>query len=547
MPKKLKKTKSKKGITPKPLPARGYDVPPMPTNLLPAWPQRIVQNVSAVTKTPPEFAAAPLVVMISLLLSNKYEIVTDSETPQYSISGNLSGLVCAASGNNKSGAVQAVMACLEILGKKVAKEFNKAFPELKSFFDKKKIQNEEKKKKAKKLLKTADDIWEEDPAESAALEEQATKLLIDSQVELFPPKQKVVVCNDATPAAFAKHFSRQTFPIMLFRDEFPRILTQLLGSNSDRLRTFAMEAMDGKNDSSVDSFSDKFSFKMVAPKLSLFGTAQPAVMSKIVNSIKDGSIPDDGLLYRFQIFIMSDMDSLPTYSAATLHDKEALDQLYHFVTQLDDGEICAIVGSGKRTKVYMEEDAEKAYHHYMKYLNYKLSNENLSVHLYSHLSKYRSMVPSIALVIAAFRQYEENDFEVKRLKPITLADMKMAIRWAKYLERHVKKLWQSADERLENAKLILSRMDELDDSFSSRDLQQKCWKGLRKNLDKINEALTCLQEHHYLSQIEVLSSKGGRPAIRWVKHPDIERTPKEPVTKKVVRKKKLNGKKKKKG
>ena len=87
--------------------------------------------------------------------------------------------------------------------------------------------------------------------------------------------------------------------------------------------------------------------------------------------------------------------------------------------------------------------------------------------------------------------------------PITGEAVRVAIKWAHYLEAHARRMYASVDLFSDTAGLILRRIraGELNDGFSQRDITQKDWSGLR-DAASVEKALTTLQDYGWLLLIK---------------------------------------------
>jgi len=120
-------------------------------------------------------------------------------------------------------------------------------------------------------------------------------------------------------------------------------------------------------------------------------------------------------------------------------------------------------------------------------LEHKVREPSIHPAIESHLIKYRSLMPSLALII--------NEIEVGHGSSVTDQSAKKAVAWCEYLESHMYRIYGSAiNPALQAAEMILARRDKLPDGFTLRDVQRKCWAGLtdREHINKaIDELIDC--------------------------------------------------------
>lgn len=119
------------------------------------------------------------------------------------------------------------------------------------------------------------------------------------------------------------------------------------------------------------------------------------------------------------------------------------------------------------------DEARGAFEGYRAQLEAKLRNESLPEHRGAHLSKFRGLVPRLALIL-----HLAGDGTGR----IALEPMCVAIQWAHYLEAHARRMYGVVEMATsDTSRLLLSRIrsGELHDGFSQRDITQKGWSGLR--------------------------------------------------------------------
>jgi hypothetical protein len=95
--------------------------------------------------------------------------------------------------------------------------------------------------------------------------------------------------------------------------------------------------------------------------------------------------------------------------------------------------------------------------------------------LESHLSKYRSMVPSLALLC---------HLADGRIDHVSKAAIERAIAWSGYLWSHAKRIYGMGIGETSPAKKLAARIKkgQLFDGFNARDVYNKNWSGVRHGL-----------------------------------------------------------------
>jgi putative DNA primase/helicase len=138
-------------------------------------------------------------------------------------------------------------------------------------------------------------------------------------------------------------------------------------------------------------------------------------------------------------------------------------------------------------------------------LERRLRSGDLHPALESHLTKYRKLVPSLALISA---------LADGGTGAIDGAAVLRALAFAQYLESHARRCYAAGSEsETAAAKAILSRIrkGELLDGFSCRDVHRKGWSNLSEP-DQVQSGLNLLVEFDWLAADQITGgSAGGRP------------------------------------
>ena len=132
--------------------------------------------------------------------------------------------------------------------------------------------------------------------------------------------------------------------------------------------------------------------------------------------------------------------------------------------------------------------------------------------LEAHLSKYRSLVPSLALVIHLAETYGG---------PVNMPALERAIGWAEYLETHARRIYAPAvSPDMDAARLLAKRItaNDLGVKFGLRDIYNNGWSGLSTRED-VAKAVEVLIDHDWLLEVEELTA--GRPRTSYCVNPSL--------------------------
>jgi hypothetical protein len=242
--------------------------------------------------------------------------------------------------------------------------------------------------------------------------------------------------------------------------------------------------------------------------ISLYGTTQP---NRLAGFIRESLRSfDDGMVQRLQLLAWPDfkggfreVDRYPNSDA-----RRFAQECYSELAGMDVREIGAVweEASGPYGVPYLRfaEDAQEAFSDWRNKLEYRVRGDELSNSLKAHLSKYRGLIPRLALVC----HIANNDFG-----PVSLRAALQAIKWAKYLESHAQRTYASLTvDNAEAARAIWRKASkgDLPTPFTARDIQRKGWSGLTDK-ERIAAGLAALQDADWI-QLESVET-GGRPSI----------------------------------
>ncbi len=132
----------------------------------------------------------------------------------------------------------------------------------------------------------------------------------------------------------------------------------------------------------------------------------------------------------------------------------------------------------------------------------------------AHLAKYRSLIPSLALLCRLAEG---------RTGPVAIVDLERAIAWGTYLESHAGRIFSAAvtpdsAEAIALAKKIV--LGDLPDEFALRDIYRNGWIGLGTR-DAAARAVEVLCDLDWLAEVE--QSTRTRSRTRYQVNPKLRR------------------------
>ena len=489
---------------PQPLPEGLPPVDPFDAALLPdsirAWVMDIADRVSC----PPDYVAVPAMLALSCALGRKVAIRPQRKA-DWTVIANLWGLVIGRPGMMKSPAMSQATAPLKRLAARAQDEYTAALADWKQADKLRELQADAGEKKAR--------------IELAKNPRADVSHLIDGGAGEPEPSLRRYTTANATPEALGELLRQNPQGLMLERDEIMGLLRDLDREDKADHRAFLLEAWDGNGSFTFDRIGRGFNLHIPAMCLSLVGTTQPSRMLHYMGDALHGGAGDDGLVQRFSMMIWPDatgtwrnVDRWPDGEA-----KKAAWDVFDRLDTLKASDVLAeqdndLNGNPEGVPyLRLDDNALTLFVEWRTTLEARTRSGDLHPAVESHISKYRSLVPALAL-ICHLADYGTG--------PVTEAAMLRALGWAVYLESHAMRVYGGAvSPEVDVARAVLRRIKRGDlsrDGFSSRDVWRPGWAGLADS-DLVSAALAYLVDVDWLKAKTVKTD--GRPATLYTVNP----------------------------
>jgi len=351
------------------------------------------------------------------------------------------------------------------------------------------------------------------------------KMLLNCWSQPPPDKPQIrrYQTQDATPEKLQDLLSENPQGILVFRDELNGFLMSLEKSGYETARAFIIESWSGGGSFTLDRIGrGTVRSKLIC--ISIFGTIQPAKIIPPIRKAKSET-GNDGLLLRFQLTTYPDsvkwdyIDKAPNLTAQGRAFK-----LIRSLAEMDFRELDGVQSEADGIP-YMRfsDEAGELFKDWITELETKkLRNSDDSAILIEHLGKYRSLMPSLALI---FHLLEIADSNLSG--DVSLQAAKQAAQWCEYLEKHARRIYGMAEDITARAAGSLSKKiknGKLEDNFTAREVHRKGWELLTE-IEIVNGALTDLVEANWLREIPILpTEKGGRKTMIYQINPEIKKT-----------------------
>jgi len=490
-------TPAKAAHRPEPLPVLP-DVLPFDYAYLPDGLRAYVKDISERMQCPPDFAAVAVFVMIATIIGRKVGMRPMRQN-DWTVIVNLWGAVVGNSGVMKSPTLSAGLAPIKQLQAWAYEEFNKKMTDHAAQDGVAKLQAAMAKAEAKAKLKKDKTADIADLLKPSAIEDE--------------PTLKRYITNNASYEALGELFIENPNGLLSESDEIIGLLKQLDASGQEVARSFYLTAADGDKGYTFDRILRGKGLHIPALCLSIIGGIQPGVLAEYVRQATSGGAGADGLLQRFGLMVYPDIspdwqevDRYPDTAA-----REAVNQLAERLDYLDPAAIGAEADKyGGGPFLRLDDAAQVLFSEWRAKLETRLRSGEEHPAIVSHLSKYRKLIPSLALI---------NHLCDDGRGAVTETALLRAIAFSEYLESHARRIYSYATRPdIDAAKTLLKRLagGKLPTPFKTRDVYIKGWTGLETPA-KAQSAISLLQEYGHLTAQELETGGRATTEFQWIR------------------------------
>jgi hypothetical protein len=334
-----------------------------------------------------------------------------------------------------------------------------------------------------------------------------------------PPTERRYRTNDTTVEKLGELLNQNPRGLLLVRDELQGFFRNLDKPGHETDRSFYMEGWSGNSSFTFDRIK-RGTVYIDAVCVSILGTIQPGPLTAYMAEARKQGAADDGLMQRFQMLVWPEtsttwqqVDRVPDHKA-----REAVEDAFRRLDRLAPDRIGAEQPDDIEGLPFLRftQEAQQQFDHWHAGLEHRLLKQDLEPVMESHLAKYRSLVPSIALLLHLVDGAGG---------PVKAESMYRAAAWVDYLETHALKMYSyRPDATIFGAQVLATRIKggALSSPFRSRDLKRKKWSGLT-NPTTVDDAVALLEELGWLKRTS--QATGGRPTDLFTINPLIIQSP----------------------
>jgi hypothetical protein len=483
--------------------------PAMPVALVPEPLREWVADISQRMRVPVEMVAIPALVFISSLVGPRLGIYPKKHD-DWLVVPNLWGAIVARPGLMKTPVINEALNPLRRLVKRSREDFDResAESEERRTIIELEIQSLEKRIKTE-LSKTVPHL----STLQAQLAEKRAEAVSDR------PKERRYLTQDATPEKLAE-ILRDNPGILIQRDELAGFLNGMDRPGHESEREFHLEAWNGGGNFTIDRIGRG---TIYVEKLctSLFGGIQPGRLRKYIAEAESNGTGADGFLQRLQLIVwpdtFPDWQNIDRYPNAEAKNR-AFDVFRH-IDKIEPAKDFGLErdGDDRIPAIRFNPRAQLVFDSWRNRLELRLrSTEITDVPAFeSHLAKYRSLMPSLALLFHLIDGAPD--------RSVSEVAAELAVEWCTYLEAHAGKIYGSAAARSPGRRLAKGiQAGEISDGMTLREIYFRGWQVLRTP-EQVRSAIAELAELRWtrLEHAPPSGSQGGRPSEIIRLHPAL--------------------------
>lgn len=488
---------------PNPLPP----VAPFTEDLLPEALGPWIMDIAHRMQCPPDFVAVSALVALSSVVGAR-AVIQPKAFDTWQVVPNLWGMVVGRPGVKKSPALSESMKPLNRMQERETVESQVALQDWDRQCQLIDMQNEANEKLARRIANS-------DPVTAMSL--------LTPLPKPDPPVSRRYIVNDVTVEKLGELLQENPWGILSYRDEISGLLMSLDKQGQEGARAFMLQGYDGNQSYTFDRIG-RGTVHIPRVCLSLIGGIQPGRIQEYVRGAVSGGSADDGLMQRFGLAVWPDLPS------QFIHVDQVPDAVAKETAWAVFERLAKIRPTNETEPVVwrFDEAAQSLFVEWLVKFEQELRGEEMHPALVSHLSKYRKLIPALALLFALV---DSPDGDGDGTGVVQEREIRRSLSMGEYLRSHAGRLYAAAVMpettaaanllgKILAGKLVTSEGVVLD-TFTARQVATKNWSGLGKTAD-VNKAAELLVDYDFLRvQTMESSAAGGRPSERYIINPEV--------------------------
>jgi len=403
-------------------PARLLPVPVFDADLLPETLRPWAEDIAARMQCPLDFVAVAAMVTVAAVVGRRIGI-RPKRRDDWQVIPNLWGLLIGRPGVMKSPAMREATRPLTRLEIQAKAEYDLAATQYASHTR----VAEARRKVAEAALRRAVKKQDADPDAIAA----------DTiSEEEPPPVRRRFVVNDPTPEKAQVILAENPSGVLLLRDEAQGFMRGLDKPGREDARAFYLECWNGDGRFTVDRIG-RGTLDIPACCMSLLATIQPGPLQSYMFDAVNGGKGDDGLMPRFQLSVWPDV-SVNWRNVDRWPKRQARERAFEVIERLADLDPFLVEAQQDEHNpvpfLRFAPEAQTQFDAWRGDLERTLRAGELPAALEAVLSKYRKLIPSLALLIHLADGGRGQ---------VSLAALDKAVGWGQYLFAHARRIYRA--------------------------------------------------------------------------------------------------------
>jgi len=462
--------------------------------LLPESLRQWVADIAERMQCPPDFSAVGAMVALSSVIGRKAAI-KPKRYDDWTVIPNLWGVIVGRPGVMKSPALSEVMKPLSRLEIEAAKTYATAVSDFKTSQKLAEMADKHAEKEAQKLVSKGNT--------------QGAKKLLQAQEQdndQSPPALRRYTVTDTSVEALGETLMDNPHGVLIYRDELDGLLKSMSKEGQEGARAFYLQGYDGNQGYTFDRIMRGKNRRIKAVCLSMLGGIQPGKLQEYIRQANNGGAGDDGLLQRFGLLVWPDVAG-EWRNVDRWPDTDAKQRAFDTFKRLDDmaPDTDPDTSEDCPKEYRFSEDAQVLFEEWRQDFETSLRSDEHHPAMESHLSKYRKLIPALALVCAL----ADNEQEVSR------DSLLRALAWGEYLQTHAERAYAAGSRpATAGAVALLAKIKAgiVSSGFKPADIYLKGWTRL-STPEEVHAATTLLCDLGHLRRIERgPGAAGGRPS-----------------------------------
>ena len=491
---------------PEPIDSNLLPVEEIPVEIIPESLKAWVKDVSHRMQVPVDFIAVSVMVECGAIIGTSC-CIRPKAHDDWQVVPNLWGGVVGKPGTMKTAALNEAFKPLSRLEARA----NESYQEAEADYETEKTVFNVEKEVIKKDI------------EQAAKQKEVTKLdeLKEEYQSLAPPPPPVwrrYKTSDSTVEKLGELLKDNPRGILIFRDELVGLLNSWEKDNRQTDRAFFLEAWNGYGSMTTDRIG-RGTVHCDNLCISIFGGIQPARLRAYLSQAHS-ELKNDGLFQRMQLLIYPDdptdwemIDESPDRKA-----RERAHRIIENLSNLDPVKHGALEEEDEKIPYFrFDPEAQQFFYKWLTELQDKIRNQDETPVMLEHLNKFRSLMPSLALIDHLIC-CAESDLNAQ----VSYASAERAAAWCEYLESHARRIYGLLASKTKRATAELAKKlkeKRLEDKFSIRDIYRNNWRGLEEK-HIVKAACQELEEAGWIKLIKI-NLTGRQPKEVYIVNPKI--------------------------